>query len=247
MTTIYLIRHGQTDTNRLDGFNGCASNQPLNETGMQMAQCLTKAFAEVPLDAIYASSLCRAQQTAQGVCGVRDMEIRIVPDLRETDFGFLDGLDWRTAKQRYPQACREWIRRVRTFRAPGAGESVREVSVRTVRAFLGILRENRGKTVAIVAHGMVLSLLIAKLLGERYEQYRMYPMMSNGAYQILQIEDDGHFQLDAWQHIEHLREEWHPKKRHVRNRYRRARACVPGRFFCALLKMTKQERKNHGN
>lgn len=242
MTTIYLIRHGQTDTNIKDGFNGSATDQPLNAVGEQMAADLTPVFADIPLDVIYSSPLRRAMKTAEGVRGDRPLEILVDPALRETDFGELDGLDWLEAKKEYPRACYQWIHDVKHFRAPGATEGVRDVSVRVVAAFLRILRENRGKTVAIVGHGMAFSLLTAKLLGKSAAQYRLYPMLGNTAYRVLEIEDDGHFYLDRWEHNEHVRPEWRMRRRHMRHRIRRARSCLPGTFFWTPLKITKKER-----
>ena len=62
MTTLYLIRHGQTANNLIGTFNGSESDQPLNETGLEMAAALTKAFASIKLDAIYASPILRAMK-----------------------------------------------------------------------------------------------------------------------------------------------------------------------------------------
>ena len=247
MTTIYLIRHGQTDTNTHDGFNGCATDQPLNAVGLEMVARLTPALAQVPFDAIYASHLRRAVQTAEAVRGTRDMALRIDPRLRETDFGFLDGKTWQAAKAAYPLPCREWVKRPATFRAPGAEESVRDVSVRIFSAFLQILRENRGKTVAIVAHGMVFSLLTAKLLGVKVKHYRRLPMLANASYRVLHIEDDGHISLNEWEQNAHLEPSWRSRPRHLRNRIRRERCNIPRRAFCAALKMKKREAERYGN
>ncbi|MBE6702969.1 MAG: histidine phosphatase family protein [Ruminococcaceae bacterium] len=246
MTTFYLIRHGQTDTNIYGGFNGSLNDQPLNEVGLKMVAGLTAVFEDVPLDAIYVSPLHRAVQTAEAVRGKRDMPLRLEPQLMETDFGALDGMDWLAAKKQYPRECQEWIRRPASFRAPGAAESVRDVWVRVFTAFLRILRENRGGTVAIVAHGMVFSLLTAKLLGIKLKNYRLLPMLSNAAYRVLRVEDDGHVCLNEWEHNGHLEPAWQLHPRHLRKRVRRARRGIPRRAFCLPLKMTKKEKKQYG-
>lgn len=247
MTTIYLIRHGQTDTNIFGGFNGSANDQPLNAVGLEMAARLAPVFAEIPLDAIYVSPLRRAVQTAEAVRGAREMELRLDPRLRETDFGELDGLSWQEAIKKYPVECWEWSRRPATFQAPGASESVREIWVRVYTAFLQILRENRGKTVAIVAHGMVFSLLTTKLFGIKLKHYRWFPMISNAAYRVLKIEDDGHFDLDKWEYHEHLDPSWCLHPRHLRKRTRTERRIIPRRAFCAALKRKKGECERYGN
>ena len=49
MTTLYLVRHGQTDNNLQASFNGCHSNQPLNEMGKLQAAALTGRLQTSPL------------------------------------------------------------------------------------------------------------------------------------------------------------------------------------------------------
>ena len=246
MTTVYLIRHGQTDTNIFDGINGSASNQPLNATGLAMAANLTPVFASVPLDAIYASDLIRAVQTAEGVRGTRDMEIRIEPNLQEMDFGLMDGMSGIEAKRAFPKEFRTWARQPEKFHPPGSHEGWKDFQVRLVKAFLKIVRENRGKRIAIVGHGAAFSVLTAKLLGLSLHDYRLAPMLSNGAYRVLQIEDDGHFFIDAFEHCEHLPKEWRLRRRHLRARSKRARK-MPRRVFYAPLKMTEKEMKQYAD
>ena len=247
MTRIYLVRHGQTENNTHDGFNGCVSDQPLNKTGETMVARLTPVLAHVQLDAIYTSPLRRAVQTAEAVRGTREMELRLDPRLRETDFGRMDGMNWKEAKAKYPEACREWGRHPERFCAPGAVEGVREVSARVMSAFLQILRENRGKTVAIVAHGMVFALLTSKLVGYSVHDYRRTPMINNAAYRVLQIEDDGHLFINEWEHNAHLEDTWCFRPRRFRKRMRLERARIPRHAFYAPLKMTKKEKKQYGN
>ena len=246
MTTVYLIRHGQTDTNIFDGINGSASNQPLNETGLAMAANLTPVFADVPLDAIYASNLTRAIQTAEGVRGTRKMEIVTDPDLQEMDFGRMDGMSGKQAKQAFPKEFRIWARQPEKFHPPGSHEDWKLFQVRLVKAFLRIVRENRGKCVAIVGHGAAFSVLTAKLLGLPLRDYRLLMMLSNSAYRILQIEDDGHLFIDTLEHCEHLPPEWRLRRRRARAAQKRARK-MPRRVFYAPLKMTKKERKQYAD
>ena len=247
MTRVYLIRHGQTDTNIHGGFNGMRTDLPLNETGEKMVQTLTPVFAEIPLDVIYVSPLRRAMQTAEWVRGEKEVPMLIEPQMQETDFGLLDGLSWKDGKARYPRECRVWIRRPERFHPPGSSESVHDVWVRVFAAFLRIVRENRGKTVAIVAHGMVFTLLTSKLLGLSLHDYRLTPMPSNAAYRVLDVEDDGHVYIDRWEYDEHLEPQWVLSRKNLRQRLRRAWRRIPRRGYHPALRMTKKELKSYGN
>lgn len=218
MTTLYLIRHGQTDNNIIDCFNGILSDQPLNKTGMEMAAGLTKAFADVRLDAIYASPLKRAYMTAEGVRGERDMEILTDPDLMEMSFGAWDGLTYKQAKARDPELIRAWKKDFGHFCAPDGGETSKDVATRVFRAVLRIVRAHRGETVAIAAHGLALHLLLVKLLRCPVAKYRRYQGFYNAAYGVLEIEDDGHFRITAWGKRDHYKPEQvrPPRRRLVR-------------------------------
>ena len=247
MTTVYLVRHGQTDTNIFNGINGSASNQPLNETGLEMAANLTAVFENVPLDAIYASTLTRAIQTAEGVRGTRDMEIKTDADLCEIDFGYMDGMSGKEAAVAYPQESWIWNRHAERFQPPGSSESLKSFRARVTKAFLRIVRENRGKRVAVVGHGLAFLLLMGKLLGVRLHAYRLMNFLSNTGYCVLQIEDDGHVYMDALEHREHLKPGWELPQRRLTARYRRVRREGPRRVFYAPLKMRKKEQKTYEN
>lgn len=195
MTTLYLIRHGQTDTNIYGGFNGSGSDQELNETGREMAATLGDGFADVHLDAIYASHLKRARQTAEGVRGHRAMEIVTDPDLSEIDFGEWEGFTRKQGLEHDPDAMWTWDHDIVHFRAPNACEDVHFVATRMFRALRRILRAHRGQTVAIVSHGFALRVMFARLLRIGAGRCRRMPFFFNAAYGVLEIEDDGHFRF----------------------------------------------------
>lgn len=195
MTTLYLIRHGQTDTNIYGGFNGSSSDQELNETGREMAAALVDGFANIHFDAIYSSPLKRACQTAEGVRGHRDMEIVTDPDLSEIDFGEWEGMTYKQGLAHSPDAMWMWHHDIVHFRAPGACEDVHFVATRMFRALRRILCAHRGQTVAIVSHGFAIRVMFARLLRIGAGQCRRMPFFYNAAHGVLEIEDDGHFRI----------------------------------------------------
>ena len=65
MLNVYIVRHGQTDTNKTLAINGSGTNLPLNETGIKQAEALRDSFDINKIDYVYASPLTRAKQTAE--------------------------------------------------------------------------------------------------------------------------------------------------------------------------------------
>ena len=59
MTTLYLVRHGETDNNKAACFNGSKTDQPLNGRGLAQAASLAAPFAEILPDVIFSSPLRR--------------------------------------------------------------------------------------------------------------------------------------------------------------------------------------------
>ena len=78
MTTLYLIRHGETDWNVEGRWQGHA-DVPLNEHGRQQAIQISQQLAGVGLAAIYSSDLQRAQETAQALSAVTGLGVRTEP------------------------------------------------------------------------------------------------------------------------------------------------------------------------
>jgi probable phosphomutase (TIGR03848 family) len=160
MTTVLLIRHGTTDDvgQRLAGR---APGRHLNGAGTRQARELSERLAGVPLAAIYASPLERAQETATPIAAAQALSIVTRQDLIELDFG-----RWTGAEIRSLDADPEWIafNTVRSqIRIPG-GETMREVQDRVVAAINEITTQFESGIVAIVTHGDVIRAAIAHFL-----------------------------------------------------------------------------------
>ena len=91
MATLLLVRHGETDWNaegRLQGH----TDRPLNDYGRRQARTLAEQLAAEQVDAIYASDLARARETAEIVGEQLHLPVVLDPDLREKDWGNWEGL-----------------------------------------------------------------------------------------------------------------------------------------------------------
>lgn len=101
-TQIFLIRHGQTDWNLEDKYQG-RTDIPLNETGRAQAKktALFLKQKNAPLVALYSSDLQRAHQTAMEIAELFLLNITLAPDLREGHLGKLEGLTKAVGKELY--------------------------------------------------------------------------------------------------------------------------------------------------
>ncbi|MFH0914608.1 MAG: histidine phosphatase family protein [Chloroflexota bacterium] len=171
---IILVRHGDTKSNSRERFWG-ATDVELNEEGVRQAHCLRDRLASEKLSAVYCSDLQRACHTAEIIAAPHGLSAVTCTELREINFGELEGLAFSEISHRYPEFTRTWAQRNPDLRYPG-GDRLEDFT-RCVLTFLGRLEKHTDSdTVLVVAHSGVLRTLLCRLLGTelaRRWQYRM--------------------------------------------------------------------------
>jgi probable phosphoglycerate mutase len=135
VTELLIARHGETDWNRERRWQG-HSDPPLNDLGRAQARELAAALAGEGLEAIYASDLRRATETAEIVGGELGLPVRSDPALRETDVGSWSGLTREELEGR-----------------PYDGESKEAHAERVLEAVRRIVRAHPNGRVLVVTHG----------------------------------------------------------------------------------------------
>lgn len=168
MTTILLARHGESDWNRAQRWQGFA-DRPLTERGRGQAVELADRLAEIELDAVYSSDLRRARDTAEVVAQTKGLEVHASPDLREVDVGSWSGLTRAEAEARFPDAYHRWLHGGEGWED---GETYEQLGERVVRAIQRIAAENDGGRVLVVAHGGSIRAVHAAALGVDVHGYR---------------------------------------------------------------------------
>jgi len=136
MTTLLLVRHGETDWNA-DGRLQGHTDRPLSDFGRRQAQKLAEELDGEQFEAIYSSDLARARETAEIVGKRLGLAVALDPDLREKDWGNWEGL---TAVER--------------DRVELVGEPTEAHLERTLRALRRISERHPGDSrVLVVTHG----------------------------------------------------------------------------------------------
>ena len=193
-TTLYLIRHGETDGGDIRRYHG-SIDIPLSDRGRQqvaekavvLMQHLSQGnrakylsylrdvhnstvHATEPagegqgLAAVYSSALSRAFQSAEIIAGPHSLSPVRIADLRERSFGIWEGMSFAEIKDKYPEEFGAWAANPLAY-SPMGGETTIEVRDRVIRAVDTILREHAGQNVAVVAHGGVNRIILCHILG----------------------------------------------------------------------------------
>jgi len=156
-TRIIAVRHGETDWNagaRIQGHTDIA----LNARGRRQAEQLARALAHERFDAVYASDLARALDTARPLAAASAVALRPDARLRERAFGIFEGEAFADIEQRWPDGARRWRARDASF-GPDGGERLDHFYARCVACVQDLGARHPGQTIALVAHGGVLDCL----------------------------------------------------------------------------------------
>ena len=169
MTQLYLVRHGETFDNERQMMQGQTPGE-LNPTGIRQAEALSLLLADVPFQAVVASDLHRAIQTARIVAAPHRLPVATTALLRERDWGSFTGRFIPDLKDVSP-----W---------PDDIESLPALKERA-RLFLQFIRENwPQQTVLAVGHGIINKAIQAVYFGKEMNEVEK---MKNAEVRILDI------------------------------------------------------------
>ncbi len=164
-TTLYLVRHGETEYNRRGIIQGGGVDSELNAAGRAQARALAERLQSVSADALYASTMQRAKQTAKILAQPHEpMSRTYLRDLSEMDWGIFEGEPPSEERDVSMEALKSSWREGAHDRAVQEGESIRDVQERAERAIQHILAREAGRTTLVVTHGRYLRVLLATLL-----------------------------------------------------------------------------------
>lgn len=162
-TKLILIRHGQTTFSAKKRYGGLIDAR-LNNKGKLQAQNLYRRLKKEVIHKIYTSDKKRSIQTAKII--FKKMQITIMPDLKEINFGSFEGLTHNQVLKRYPNIYRKWLCSPFKTTIP-KGESLICFRKRVLNVFGKIISNNRNKTICIISHGGPISIFITNILKSR--------------------------------------------------------------------------------
>ena len=176
MTNFFLVRHGETDWNRVGRIQG-ATDIPLNDTGRDQARKTGEKMQGRKWDVIVSSPLSRAMETASIIASCIGLPVPTpVPDIVERNYGEAEGMTGPELEAFYPDDT------------PVPGRENRDaVKVRVLAALHTLAAENKGKNVIIVAHGGVIRTVLQSTSGKAFFGERI----TNGSVHSFHHSDDG--------------------------------------------------------
>jgi len=206
MKKIYLIRHGETESNRKGIFRG-RLDIPLSQNGKEQAADLKRYFENIPVDIVYTSPLQRAVETAESVFP----EHTPVKEkwLNNLDLGEWSGMEKNLVKERFPEMWENWVNRPESIRFPG-GERLDDVHRRS-RLFFEKVNAAEAETIAAVSHRSVVKVLIAAAVGVERNYYWKFHL-DNASVSLLHYEQERGYTLVKLNDTHHLRDmvvEWY--------------------------------------
>lgn len=180
-TTLYLMRHGETDWNCAHRMQGHA-DVPLNETGRAQAKAAGARLAGLAFGAVYASPLQRARRTAQLATGLPEEKILADSRLLEMGFGAWEGVP-------VTQMPAAFFDKPSAYVPPADGESFPGVMTRTADFLQDVMGRHHGQRILAVTHGAALRCIALQLTGAPLDELWNGTLVDNCA--ILVVEDDG--------------------------------------------------------
>ena len=181
---IYLVRHGETEWNKIRRFQG-RSNLPLNHEGKKQARALALALKNTSLMAIYTSPLVRALQTARLIKDFHpSAPILEENGFIEMDLGEFDGMKVQDWAKQYPDTRKAWNENPASVKMPG-GESLGEVQDRARKALERITQLHPpDDTILISSHNFVNLTILCDLLNIPLDRFREL-RQENAAFNLI--------------------------------------------------------------
>lgn len=183
MLRLMLVRHGETEWNAQRRYQG-QSDVPLSALGRRQAERVAERLAGRKIDAVYASDLSRAWETAQIIVAGSGLRVIPEPRLRELKFGVLEGLTFDEAREQYPEMIAAWLDDFN--RPPEGAERIEAFIARIVSLLDELKRKHDEQIVLLVAHGGSLSEILRVVLGLSRNQ-RWYIEMENASLSEVSI------------------------------------------------------------
>ncbi len=170
MSRLLLVRHGDTELNSRERYWGITDIE-LSAAGLKQAEKLRDRLATEDIDVIYSSELQRALLTAKIITSSHQLGVVTCAELRETNFGEVEGLTFDEISRLYPELTESWLNWSLQLKFPG-GEGVTDITSRVNKFVNRLKKHSPDETILVVAHAGPLRILICRLLGLEIQHWR---------------------------------------------------------------------------
>jgi alpha-ribazole phosphatase len=159
--TLVLVRHAASQG---AGTFAGQKDEPLSPEGRRQLKQLTRKLSRFRFDAVFASDLKRAVETARPAARRQNLEPQLRPGLREMHFGRWQGRSWEQLRRRDPRGTSLWLKHFPSQAIPEA-EPFRQFQRRVKKEIKAIVDANSGRCVLVVTHAGVIRVALADALG----------------------------------------------------------------------------------
>jgi probable phosphoglycerate mutase len=198
ITTIFLVRHGETTDNVEFRASGPGHDSELTKKGIEQAGRLKRRLSREKINAVFSSPLGRSLKTAS-LAKPDGLDVIKNDGLTERNFGEIDGKKWKRLAMRHPvKIYKYWS--TGSLKGVKGAEGFEAGQRRIYNTIEKIAEENEGKMILVVAHGTILRLFFAKILGLDQKASMKIRLRNcalnmvtydNSAFKVKSINDDG--------------------------------------------------------
>lgn len=200
-TEILLIRHGVTEWNKLGKFQGKA-DIPLSDEGRSQAMALKESL-HGEFQAVYASPLVRAMETARILCQDTNQQVIPCEGMKEIDFGAWEGLTLDEIKNTYPKEFAAWRSDEKEGPFIGGDISIRNASIRASEAIRRVAENHPEDKILIIAHGGIIKAGLIGLFEWKMTMYHHF-YLGNTAISKVSFRNSNYPILESFNDTNHL-------------------------------------------
>ncbi|MCX8109666.1 MAG: histidine phosphatase family protein [Syntrophorhabdaceae bacterium] len=200
MKRLYILRHGETQWNKEEVFRG-TKDIPLNNNGLRQAEMAGVYLKDKGIGRILSSPLKRALQTAQAVSKETGVNVEIIDEFTDINFGIWEGLTVEEVKKNYTTDFDLWRSSPEKLCVEG-GETLDMVRNRVSKA-IKILNTGGNESILIVTHRVICKVIVLYLLNIGNEHF--WDMKFDPASITLLERDETRFVLKFSNDTCHLR------------------------------------------
>lgn len=200
---ILLIRHGKTDLNSKERYQG-KTDLPLNKDGSSQIRKLKPRLTKLNLEVIFTSPAKRSRETCEILFKHKQIPIVVHAGLTEIDFGAWEKLTYNEIKKRLPTQLAKWENNPFKHATP-EGETMKNVLNRLSKLYQEILQQHRGKTIALVGHGGSFNILLCHLF-EIVAKAKWQFRLSTASLSEILVYSNNQTVLTLFNDISHLKE-----------------------------------------